>query len=94
MKQFITPKNIIIAIACIYMISVIERVVSSFDQSSSDKIKDAIIEYKNEEIELINRINDIKSKITKYENEINQNNIDIVGMDHDELDSLWAAYNS
>ena len=84
-KKYITFKNAVIFIAVLYLISVIERALQYNHQDNS-----VMIQYMQDRIDMITRVNTIDKRIDSYEKSIIIKNAVIDGYSNAQLDSAWA----
>lgn len=79
-------KTILFAIMSIYLITVVERLLSRKDHSS-----ELIIEHAQEKARLKTKIDLLENKIHNYELDIIKIQNDVSDLNNNELDSVWTS---
>ena len=84
--KHLTPKNILIAIAVLYSISVLERLLGNTDTQTEQ-----MIQYEREYNALQKDVENLNKQIHNYEIKMLKNSAVVSGMSNAELDSTFAA---
>ena len=86
--EWLTLKNVLIIGAIIYGVSITERMISSAKDTRALKL-----DQQERRIKLRQDINALNIKIQHYENQIENNTVNIANMSDRERDSLRAVLN-
>ena len=86
MKELLTIKNIVFLIGAFYLITVIERTL--LKESTQTEL---ILQHKQEKMQMQEDLNELNTKIYKYEIEILKNNSNIDSFSNEQLDSIFTT---